>query len=210
MCIKSPCVLIYKTDVSYQINATVTQMTIQGFRSHHVECTYGGLSGIEENKGIFKESHSVCENIDTTVNHGRSFYSSNSTLILILYWYQPYSDIRLNLEVSTTECKVTYINYQLIHGLCQQQHQLETFPEECSSYLKQKGLFYGEKFAFTSLGNAIQFPLSLNNCWVFQFHSSNSAISTDNDEVKIKLSAAAMRIQSQVQMMLKGRLNHIE
>ena len=112
MCIKSPCVLIYKTDVRYQINATITQMTIQGYRSHHVECTYGGLSGIEGNKGKFKESLSICENIDITVHHSRSFYSSNSILILILYWYQPYSNITLILEVRKTECKATYINYQ--------------------------------------------------------------------------------------------------
>ena len=209
-CIKSPCVLVYKKYMRYDINATVTQMTIQGFRTHQVECTYGGLLGIEGNKGIFKESLSVCENIDHTVHHSRSFYSSNSTLILILYWYQPYSNITLTLEVSKTECKTTYINYKLIHALCHQQHQLEKIPEECSSYLKHKGLFYGEKFAFASLGDAIQFPLSLNNCLVFQFHYSNTDISSDNDEVKIKLSPASMTIQSQVQMILKGRLNHIE
>ena len=97
----------------------------------------------------------------------------------------------------------------MIHKLCHQEHQLEATSEECSSYLKHKDLFYGDKFAFVSLGNAIQFPLPLNSCLVFQFHSRNAAISSDNDEAEIKLLAVAMRIQSEAVMMLKGRLHNI-
>lgn len=96
----SPEMLLLRTAVGWQINVTVAWMSYM--RQKHspgtqeidsVTCKYAGLLVVEEFNGRFQESSTFCENFNKQKENRRSFYTYNSSLRVILYWYKEYAAI---------------------------------------------------------------------------------------------------------------------
>ena len=84
-----------------KVNITVAQVSIMA--SLLPCCKFGGMVTIEYLDTEYKENILVCEPLD----QGRSFYSYNSYLILVLYWYDA---LNVSLHISQTNCKFIEID----------------------------------------------------------------------------------------------------
>ena len=70
-------------------------MIISGFWFGH--CTYFGMVVGERLQNDYRQSRTFCTNQDRTKDPLRSFYSYNSSMLLVLYWYKSYSTINLSI-----------------------------------------------------------------------------------------------------------------
>ena len=94
--------------------------------------------------------------------------------MLVIFWFQPYSDIQVTLVASLTKCKPVLINLCLLNLLCLKRLKKEM--EQCYSYLynvtrfSSIDLHYREiitVFAYDSL----IYELSMGNCGILKFSS---------------------------------------
>ena len=83
-----------------QINVTVNKIASIGL--YHPNCAYSGLKVGERLKDDYRESVTLCHNHDRTQDPSRNFYSYNSSLTLVLYWYEGYNIIKISVTVSKT------------------------------------------------------------------------------------------------------------
>ena len=65
-------------------------------------CLYGGFAVFNEENLVFKKTFSSCK---SHIYDSRSFYSKNSSLLLILYMHEQYSSINISFTISTVKCK---------------------------------------------------------------------------------------------------------
>ena len=101
---------IQSANIQYEINATVNTFLYLGSPLDRHTCIYGGLSIIQELYGD-QEIYTICEKYNHLHNFKRSFYSKNSSLFLLMYWYEHYSKINLTLNLSLTKCTSVEMNY---------------------------------------------------------------------------------------------------
>ncbi len=103
-CNKIPCVFEVGTDDgrSIHVNMTVTKLHYAGVES--LTCRYGGLVAGEFYRVEYKHSATLCREHNSRRKVSRSLYSMSSSTTVLLYWYKPYSLIRVTVEVSTTTC----------------------------------------------------------------------------------------------------------
>ena len=97
-----------ETEVQLIFKITINQLKYTGVK--YSSCRYAGITlyGINRN-GSFQKISTVCYNNEQEYKY-RNLYTQNSRMLLVLYSYKSYSNISLNLSVSTSECKVTTIN----------------------------------------------------------------------------------------------------
>ncbi len=69
-----------------------------------VSCLFGGFTTATFEKKNYVENAILCKN--STNEKNRFFYSSNSVILLILYWYKNQSFVDVGFKVKSTQCKV--------------------------------------------------------------------------------------------------------
>lgn len=174
-CPNNPCALSVWTEPNFQVNVTVTRITYSGETSF--TCQYGGLVAGEELTGDYKESETLCKTHSGAPQHHRHFYSFNSSLILVLFWFEKYSNISVVVLLSQTKCKPVYFDTCLFHAFCTA-NQRRTDDIWCHYYLKyiaqfsdiqliRKKLGYLDSI-FAQLG-ALVFYLEGETCSIVQF-----------------------------------------
>ncbi len=102
-CCPQFCAVFLKAQNGYQVNATITKVSYKGF-IENVTCKYGGLVATEQLIDDYRESVTLCQNHDGSSRLSRSLYSTNSSLTLVLYWYN-HSSINASLTLSVTKCR---------------------------------------------------------------------------------------------------------
>lgn len=102
------CVSVYvASSPLHQVNATLRFFSI----APHVKspnCRHGGFAVLDNNLN-HTEISTVCENKSKSSLY-HSFYSSNSTLAFVVYWYTKEVPKSVDLILSTTECKSVTID----------------------------------------------------------------------------------------------------
>ena len=131
-CLYQICMISIDAEYGNQVNVTVTNINHSGF--YDTTCMYSGLLTIEILRDGYKESTILCESHDGTKNPSRSFYSHNSSLRLVFYWYRHYSAINLSVSISQTKCNPIEIDGCLYDKYCRKYKSW--FPKKCSFYLK--------------------------------------------------------------------------
>ena len=159
-CKKGLCVFSVNANLGYQIN--VTSIEVISTVSHNLHCFYAGFVAGEKLLSDYKETRPICKSNDKQVN---SFYSFNSSLILLLYWYEGYSEINASLKVSQTECKLVPINLCYLHNICL------INKIHCHSYLFNVTRFSGIDLKFHNF-ETLTYNGSREECGILQFSNT--------------------------------------
>ncbi len=131
----SVCVIQFLTEHPKQINVTITSMRHTSHQFSK-DCEYCGLAFYNKQNVLFQHTHTACikhyvhwnyqkrcladsmtgklhiYNISKvpytspTVHDSRSYYSSNSTFLLVFYMYKEYCNLTLKLKAQDTICQV--------------------------------------------------------------------------------------------------------
>ena len=75
-------------------------------------CTYEGFFAGFTVEGEYKERFTICD------SHKRNFYSQNSSMVIVLYWYKDLSSINATILLSQTECKPIIIDPCILRYSC--------------------------------------------------------------------------------------------
>ena len=108
-CQKSHCLIrIQSKHKTLQVNITITKITSDII--HNPKCIYGGLVIGEQMYDNQQEYQTLCENHDGSNTLSKSVYSSNSSLFIVLYWYNSIGQISTSLSISETPCKPLFMD----------------------------------------------------------------------------------------------------
>ncbi len=112
------CVVDIHNTNKLHMNLTVTHLSYKGKKSN--TCSFGGFVTAQHLEDEFRENPILCNDIDRTVwSDFRSFYSSGSPLVAILYIFFPFvSSVEVRLTLSATRCKSINICPCKLHVHC--------------------------------------------------------------------------------------------
>ncbi len=133
-CFDAVCILNIESQSRNQINATVTKMTTSEKApnsSVDLPCAFSGLVATEIFPDDSRESATYCKSHDSSSHPSRCFYSHNSSLILLAYWFEPYSVINITLNISESKCKLIQIDSCTYDEKCMSDFK----SSNCQSYL---------------------------------------------------------------------------
>ena len=169
-CNKSLCISLLSADLPNQVN--VTTMAVKYSKSHNSNCLYAGLTVGERVASIYEEKPTICESNRGSNELTFSLYSHNSSLIVIIYWFKPYSEINVSLVASLTKCKPVIINLCLLNLLCLTWKEIE----RCHSYLYNVTRFSNIDLNYKDIihnleYDSLTYKLSIGNCVILQFSS---------------------------------------
>ena len=117
-----------------QVNVSVVKLTYQGIASE--TCEYAGLVATQHlGAHDYKETIALCEAHDSNVSQNRNFFSHNSSLMIVLYWYGHEDVIETTVSLSFTECKPVEICPCTYYHLCMMESEDHT---ACNAYLKKQ------------------------------------------------------------------------
>ncbi len=87
----------------HHLNATLVSLNVsQDFKSPY--CRHGGFTVVENTTGNnFSEIITVCDN-KSEISQSSNFYSSNSALTFVVFWYSEQVPIHSDLLLSRTKC----------------------------------------------------------------------------------------------------------
>ncbi len=99
-CYLNPCVVLAEADQGFHVNITLTHLM---YKSSILDrtCRFGGLA-VQHHAS--KDATQFCNNQSLSNEQNRNYYSSNASMILVLYWYEHYSSIHASLIISQTRC----------------------------------------------------------------------------------------------------------
>ena len=162
------------------INVTIVMLHYEG-EMDALNCMYGGVAGTEENGNTESGTLSLC----SPQHIGRSLYSSESKMKIVIYHYKHYSTLNVSLLISGTQCRPIKINDCVYHYLCNCVSYIDSSHILCStknldqgkcakflSPLNTNGLAVSHTYDIAGKGRrdlghaAVQFQM---NCIVFQF-----------------------------------------
>ncbi len=132
-CFDTICILNIQSQSGNQVNATVTKLISSEKApnsSKNLPCIFSGLAAIEMFPHNSRESATHCKTHDSS-HINRSFYSNNSSLILLAYWFEPYSVIDVTLIISISKCRLIQIDLCIYDKKCTQ--DLKSL--SCQNYL---------------------------------------------------------------------------
>ena len=189
-CLDKVCIIYISAKYGYHINATVIKLSTPGF--YYPNCMYSGLVKAEQLPHDYKQSETICKNNDKTKHSSRSFYSYNSTLTLILYWYKQYRTINVSLNISQTKCEPVEIDVCMYYKYCRKIGP-RFYRYKCNPYLK-----YTTQYTMVKLLNdkGLRFIHMQNKCIVFIL-SNNST-----DSCGSRIDFVSSKIQA-----IRGQLN---
>ena len=161
-CMKNVYISLFLAESGYEVN--ITAIVVKSTNPYNINCLYAGLVTGERVANDYKESKTICEVNSVSRGQSISFYSSNSSLILVMYWYKKYSEIDASVMVSQTKCKPVIINPCHFNTFC-----LEYIPK-CQSYLDKVTRFSSINLKVQSKDSVI-YEGNFGKCSILQISS---------------------------------------
>ena len=159
-CNRVLCVLTANADPGYQVNITAT--LVKSTNDYNYNCLYTGLVTGERLASKYRESKIVCDSsYDGQVI---SFYSKNTSLTVVVYWYQQYSEISSTIIISQTKCKTVSIDLCYLHTL----HLLSK--RKSHMYLHDVSIISGTDLNLQNDGTLV-YKVMERECSILQFLS---------------------------------------
>ena len=115
-CLTHICIVLMEASIGYHVNLTIQK--ISNIVEYNYDCLEGGILTAEEVQGTYVESVTLCEVHDGIRRQSRSFYSMNSSLHLIYYWYNMSSRMETLISFTETKCETVHLDpcaYSLLH-----------------------------------------------------------------------------------------------
>ena len=185
-CHESPVFIEIVTQKMYQINISVVDLSSK--TKVFPDCTLGGLQISEQLSGEYRESVTLCRSESTH----RNFYSHNSSARVLLYWYEPYDQIRTVLNISQTKCRHIHIDPCFGNRAYKDNTPYDVYLSHVTKYLNITLVKHGDGYFLKDIEEhcvIIQvFPLRYS-CFLCEFK-----FSLLNDQYKIQ--DATMRRES--------------
>ena len=128
----------------------------------------GGIFAGEYLDNRYKESTTICQRHDGQIEQSRSLYSSNSSLVLVLYWYNRYHNITVSLSLSLTRCKPINIDLCRYDILCLKHDENM---DSCKKYINSTMKWSNIKLFQYEAEPFLSFNLQDNECSIVQFSS---------------------------------------
>ncbi len=96
-----------KTHKYFHVNVTITSLTISHKRNKM--CHFGGLAAYERDSQVKNNIAILCSQHSYVFKH-RNIYSTNNSLMLIVYSYHEYGSLNVSLDISRTACDKTHVD----------------------------------------------------------------------------------------------------
>ncbi len=168
------CVVLLQAQPGHMLNVTVGKMIFAGHTS--LTCKYGGVLTAEELFGNYNESVTVCQTSSNSEQFSRRFYSKNTTLKLVHFWYPNYSTVNASLIASVTKCTAVQLDVCTVFYLCKpfgKGTKNHWNSPECILYLNKATIFSPVVLKGSSTENYLLISSSQNNCYVLQTIQTN-------------------------------------
>ena len=104
---KHLCVISFETILGHQLNASLISVLMKR-EAITPNCRYCGLSVLINNISSHEGYSTVCQN--KSKRSSETFYSSNSTLQFIVYWYFQHIPVHAQLILRSTPCRPVVID----------------------------------------------------------------------------------------------------
>ncbi len=173
-----PFIASLHSEHDHQINVTVTHLHYLGTESQ--TCQYGGFVTGQHFGDRYKESIPLCKVHGGTKMSNRHFYSDNSSLLIVVFWYKHYSSINISIMATQTKCKALQICPCAYNYYC---HPY-TLSESCRNYIEsvnQANISINRKTDYVppeaeSESHFMYFMINLadEECLVVQFHPNGT------------------------------------
>ena len=144
-------VFLIQSNTHYEINITVMQLNVS--KGYPTLCPFGGVAVEEQLSMNYKELLMLC------THQIRSVYSSNSSLLLTVYWYRGHSQTNVSLFFSEMKCKPVQIDSCVFDAYC------PSNPTECQQYLKEVMINSNIKLSFQEK-SLLKFDIKEGQCSV--------------------------------------------
>ena len=220
-CFRQLCAVYLFTEETVYINITLLKMIYKGPTEE--KCKYGGLITGEEMMNDYKESETVCESHSGEKHNSLTFFSKKSSLILLVYWYEQYSEIHTTTVMSLTKCTAIQLNACAVQNFCNPIFSRWSNLSKCESYIKdisdshliypgKRHLSYQKDFLYHDIYGLYEFVFfSLNDeeCIVIQFRERTVSLG-DIFEPRCKIQLRSRNVLQQgkkLQYKLKGSLH---
>ncbi len=160
-CSEFLCLISFQFDSKSQVNLTVSDMSYVGEQS--AVCEYGGFVALNRVEGKFKENIILCETFDHQSATSKSFYSSESILLAVLYQFIPYSSTNATIYVENSTCKSIQICPCTLMTYCPQAKRESL---QCEAYIEHL-------WKFSKLEVGLELHGTFNNLNVENLHPDN-------------------------------------
>ena len=153
---------------------SLLNITIKNFTNIYDDnslCRYGGIIFYDMISGRKIKAQSVCENYREFYKH-RNIYSRDSEMLLTMYSYDDYGELHAILNISITDCRLTYKNRYICSYdfYCTPKHFHFRRKRQFCNYLliKTDTQYIKDNInaTFTHLGGIMN---KENGCVIFQF-----------------------------------------
>ena len=159
-----------------QVNVSVVKMAYKGIESEM--CKYAGLVATQH-LGVndYKETVALCESFDGNFSQRRHFFSYNSSMSIVLYWYGHEDIIDATVSLSVTKCQPVEICPCTYYQLCIMEREHHT---ACNAYLRKQMQFSNVNLEIgivkVSLWShrELHFSVKENECFVMQILRNTS------------------------------------
>ena len=158
------CLTCFLTSSELQVNLTVFH--IVGAGKYTFQCPEGGILTMEHLNSKYMESVVLCEEHDGNKVPSRSFYSSNSSLILMMYWFG--KKINVSISITLTRCQPVHIEPCVYYLLtCKSAFHAKDYLKKITKFSKLQ-LIQNDFIAYYDQENLILFDTSKMECAVVQ------------------------------------------
>lgn len=103
------------THPDHHLNVTVRSVDYIGLET--ILCFYGGIAFFDMKNNTQTESALICSN--KTLGSHWNIYSSEHTMLMVIYSYKHYSTIKTFFQISRTSCRKTRVNICKLLTMCQ-------------------------------------------------------------------------------------------
>ena len=158
-----PCIMQIKAPLEQYVNISILNQSYEGQRT--MDCKYGGIVFIENTELSYNEVATICESHNSTVSHNRNIFSQSSSLIIVTYWYENYSNMSISLNASKTRCQSVQIDICKFHIKCGSTDHVK----DCLKYVGPIFQSSNISFKYNPLKSQLQYFLRANQCVIFQF-----------------------------------------
>ncbi len=174
------CLLKLFSDSEKLINTTITAVVYKGIITQ--SCLHGGVVVVDlPNMNEFKEHFLLCQNHSSKTYPSRSFYSSKTTMIILLYKFPSYSLVKASLLSTTTKCQAVQICPCSLQKECDMRWSFLPTPfnyneTRCSMFLNHTSNSAGIKLRKQehAFFEAIQVESVFNHCVIIQIAQNDT------------------------------------
>ncbi len=105
------CVRSFRSHLGQQLSARLISLSVHK-EAQTPNCQHGGLSLLD---GQGKEISTVCQN--KTSSGPQIFYSSDTTMVLVVFWYSQHIAVHTQLNVTNIQCRAVVIDTCFLHAV---------------------------------------------------------------------------------------------